>query len=63
MPSQSGRSFPNKTYKRRIVHAQFPIDLLFMISEFMPVYLSLFLKVWYLNLKVIMKEDLIKQNK
>ena len=29
----------------------------------MPVCLSLSLKVWYLNLKVIMKEDLIKQNK
>ena len=29
----------------------------------MPVCLGLFLKVWYLNLKVIMKKDLIKQNK
>ena len=48
---------------KRLVHAKFPIDLLFMISEFMPVCLGLFLKVWYLNLKVIMKEDLIKQNK
>ena len=56
------RSFPNKTCKRRIVYAKFPIDLLFMISEFMPVCLSLFLKVWYLNFKVIIKEDLIKQN-
>ena len=44
------------------MYAKFPIDLLFMISEFMPVYLSLFLKVWYLNFKVIIKEGLIKQN-
>ena len=47
---------------KRLVHAKFPIDLLFMISELVPVCLGLFLKVWYLNLKVIMKEDLIKQN-